>query len=57
MNSKLFLVLIIILSLNSIRYLFEYINDLTNLYYIIMFLLNIIAICIVLFSKTNKKNN
>ncbi len=49
--SRKIIILIIILSLNIIRYFFEYLDDTSNIYYGIMLLLNIMAICFVIFSK------
>ncbi|WP_165444954.1 hypothetical protein [Gracilibacillus phocaeensis] len=54
MKAKVYVVLVIILVLNGLRYLEEYITDTTNWYYGVMLALNLLAICLVVFSRKNQ---
>ncbi|ALS75849.1 hypothetical protein AUC31_11895 [Planococcus rifietoensis] len=57
MNNKTHIFLVIVLALNTLRYGTYLMEGDTHLYYIIMFLVNLIAVLFVIISRWNRKKS
>ncbi len=59
MNTKLFILLIVVLGINTLRYGSYLFEGSTSIYYIVLFVINLLCLIIVVFSKTKsgKVNN
>ncbi|RLJ91261.1 hypothetical protein DFR62_1421 [Planococcus citreus] len=57
MNKKTHIFLVIVLAVNTLRYGTYLMEGDTNIYYIIMFLANLIAMLFVIMSRMNKKRS
>lgn len=57
MNKKTHILLVIVLAINTLRYGTYLIEGDTNIYYILMFLANLIAMLFVIFSRMNRKKS
>lgn len=57
MNKKTHIFLVIVLAINTLRYGTYLMEGDTHVYYIIMFLANLIAMLFVIFSRWNRKRS
>ena len=57
MNKKTHIFLVIVLAINTLRYGTYLMEGDTHLYYIIMFLVNLIAVLFVIISRWNRKKS
>lgn len=57
MNKKTHIFLVIVLAINTLRYGTYLIEGDTNIYYILMFLANLIAMLFVIISRMNRKRS